>query len=170
MYSSETAIWEDSVLKSPYKWRPNYNAGWAAVNEHHYEKAILYFERAIQINPYKIEAYVNLGSTYMQISNYYSAIEAYRRGLAVTSEEPVLLVSLGNAYREAGQLQDAIEVFEKSLVIDPSIISAYRALAEIYAAIDDRNNALHNVRKARKLDAVEESLILLENKILRMRK
>jgi len=169
MYSSETSIWEDTVSKSPDKWRPNYNAGCAAVAEHHYEKAIHYFERSIQINPYKIEGYTNLGSTYMLVSDYYSAIEAYRRGLAVSADEPVLLVSLGNAYREAGQLQDAIEVFEKTVVIDPGIITAYRTLAELYASIGDRNKALYNVRTARKLDAEDASLVSLENKILRLR-
>jgi tetratricopeptide (TPR) repeat protein len=169
MYSSETSIWEDSVSKSPDKWRPNYNAGCSAVNEHHYEKAIHYFERAIQINPYKIEAYVNLGSTYINLSDYYSAIEAYQRGMAVSADEPVLLHSLGNVYREAGQLQDAIEVFEKSVVIDPDDISSYSSLAELYAAIGDRNKALYNVRKARKLDAEDASLVSLENKILKSR-
>jgi tetratricopeptide (TPR) repeat protein len=115
MYSSETSIWEDAVSKSPGKWRPNYNAGCAAVTEHHYKKAVQYFERAIQINPYKIEGYVNLGSTYVKLSDYYSAIEAYRRGMRIAPDEPVLLLSLANAYKEIGQLQDAHDVYEEAL-------------------------------------------------------
>jgi lysylphosphatidylglycerol synthetase-like protein (DUF2156 family) len=43
-YSSRTSMWEDSVTKSPEKWRPNYNAGWAAVDEHQYEKALFYLK------------------------------------------------------------------------------------------------------------------------------
>jgi len=168
LYSSRSSLWEDAVSKSPDKWRPNYNAGCALADEQHYQKALHYFQRAIQINPFKIEGYSNLGSTYLLLSDPHSAIEAYRKGLAVRGDELILLVNLGNAYRQAGQLQDAIEVLEKSVYLNPGIIRSYRMLAELYVTIGDQENALHNVRKARELDDRDPSLVSLEEKILRL--
>lgn len=167
LYKFQSSLWEDAVSKSPAKWRPNYNAGNACIDEHQYEKALYFFQRSIQINPYKIEGYSNLGSAYMSLSDYYSAIEAYRKGLAVRDDEPVLLVNLGNAYRQAGQLQDAIEVLEKAVHINPGIVSAYRMLAELYVTIGNHEKALQNVREARKLDDQDASLFSLEEEMLR---
>ncbi|MDO9310038.1 MAG: tetratricopeptide repeat protein [Deltaproteobacteria bacterium] len=169
LYSSSLALWQDSVSKSPDKWRPNYNAGVAAIDEQQYQKAIPFFRRSIQISPYKIEGYSNLGSTYLALADFHSAISAYLEGLAVGGDSPVLLVNLGNAYRQAGQLQDAIEVLEKSVQANPYLIMPYRILAELYAGLGHREKALQNVRMARELDSGDHSLVLLEEEILKLK-
>ena len=169
LYSSPSALWEDSVSKSPAKWRPNYNAGVAAVEEQKYPKALNFFQQSIQANPYKLEGYANLGSTYLTLGNYHSAIDAYMAGLAVGGDDPVLLVNLGNAYRQAGQLRDAIEVLEQAVHVNHGLSEPYRMLAELYAELGQRDKALRSVRKARELDAVDSGLVSLEEEILKLK-
>lgn len=166
LYSSRSSIWEDALSKGQDKWRTFYNAGCANVDEQHYEKALSYFQRAIEIEPLNTVGYSNLGSTYISLGDYYSAIEIYHKGLAVKEDEPVLLVNLGSAYWKIGQLQDAIEVLETAVSINPGIARAYRNLAELYAEIDNREKALKNAYKVRALAADDTSLITLERDIV----
>jgi tetratricopeptide (TPR) repeat protein len=169
VYRSQSSLWEDAVSKSPGKWRPNYNAGNACIDEQQYEKALYFFRRSIQINPLKVEGYSNLGSTCLLLSDYHTAIEAFRAGLALGGDDPVLLVNLGTAYREAGQLQDAIDVLEKSVREYPDLVISYRILAELYVGLGQKKHALRNVRMARALDAADAQLAALEEEIVKLK-
>ena len=167
VYSSRTSIWEDAVVKSPNKWRPNYNAGWAAVNEHHYEKARYYFTRSIEINPYEIRGYANLGSTQMLLGDYGAAIAAYRRGLMIMADEPVLLENLGKAYSEAGQHSAAVEAFEQAVSLRPVGFGSYGALAELYAIMGNIDTSCQVIQKARDVHSPDASLDSLEKELCR---
>lgn len=51
-------------------------------NEH--EKAVRYYQRAVQLHPTYGAAWTLMGHEYLEMKNSHAAIEAYRRGIGKT--------------------------------------------------------------------------------------
>ncbi len=67
---SPESIWHDTVLKSPYKYRPNLNLSLEYMKTKEYGLCVGYAERAIKIDPLKPTGYLNAASCYIKQKNW----------------------------------------------------------------------------------------------------
>jgi TolB-like protein/tetratricopeptide (TPR) repeat protein len=109
-------------------------------------EAITEAQKTIQVDPNYIMAYYVMGSAYSEMGMHFEAIEAHKKGLAIS---PGFEVGLGVAYARAGQKENALEVaagMEKN-------IDKWNAwgLAEIYAALGDKDKSIYYLEEAYKL-------------------
>ncbi len=107
------------------------------------EEAIIEADKTLQIDPDYVMAYFVKGSAYAELGRYAEAIEIHKKGLAIA---PAYNVGLGVAYAKAGQKEDALAVaseMEKNL--DPW--NAW-GLAEVYAALEDKDKAMYFLEEA----------------------
>jgi tetratricopeptide (TPR) repeat protein len=107
------------------------------------EEAIIEADKTLQIDPYYVMAYYVKGSAYAELGRYSEAIEIQKKGLAIA---PAFNVGLGVAYAKAGQKESALEVasqMEKNL-------DSWNAwgLAEVYAALEDKDKAIYFLEEA----------------------
>ncbi|HWR74789.1 MAG TPA: tetratricopeptide repeat protein, partial [Bacteroidales bacterium] len=109
----------------------------------HNEEAITEADKTLQIDPDYVMAYYVKGSAYAGLGRYSEAIEIHKQGLAIAEGYNV---GLGVAYAMAGQNENALGVasgMEKNL-------DAWNAwgLAEIYAALGDKDKAIYFLEEA----------------------
>ena len=107
------------------------------------EEAIIEADKTLQIDPNYVMAYYVKGSAYAELGRYPEAIETHKKGLAIA---PAFNVGLGVAYAKAGQKENALAVaseMEKNL--DPW--NAW-GLAEVYAALEDKDKAFYFLEEA----------------------
>ena len=107
------------------------------------EEAIIEADKTLQIDPNYVMAYYVKGSAYAEMGRYAEAIEIHKKGLAIA---PAFNVGLGVAYAKAGQKENALEVaseMEKNL-------DSWNAwgLAELYAALEDKDKAIYFLEEA----------------------
>lgn len=148
VFTSELALWQDAVLKSPKKWRPHFNLGNTLRDQIKAAKstgernttikqAILSFEKAVELNPSHVPAISNLGHLYYSTGDLEKSRDVYLAGLRVDPSSPELHVNLGMLYYNTRNLQPAKVEFEKALASQPNNPSALLNLGMVFHQEND---------------------------------
>ncbi len=117
--------------------------GWLYLWMGHNEQAITEADKTLQIDPNYVMAYYVKGSAYAEMGRYPEAIEIHKQGLAIYE---AYNVGLGVAYAKAGQKENALEVASKM----EQNLDSWNAwgLAEIYAALGDKDKSIYFLEEA----------------------
>jgi tetratricopeptide (TPR) repeat protein len=110
-----------------YVWRGN---TW--YNKKEYDKAIIDYDKAIEINSNYALAFYNRGFAWVAKKDYYKAIEDYRKAIAIDPNYASAYVIKASILRAMKKYDTAIEDYNKTIAIDPSYANAYynRGLAK----------------------------------------
>ncbi|MCJ7819778.1 MAG: hypothetical protein MUP53_01130, partial [Bacteroidales bacterium] len=120
--------------------------GWLYLWVGRNEEALTEARKTLQIDPNYTMAYYVMGSAFTEMGMHFEAIEAHKKGLAIS---PGFEVGLGVAYARAGQKENALEV---AAGMEKNFNKWYAwGLAEIYAALGDKDKAIHYLEEAYRL-------------------
>lgn len=107
------------------------------------------YNHSIQLNPGDSRIYSPLGDLLFAQRKYEEAISAYEKSLALNPNNPRDRLNLAKAYRIAKRYDDALSSYENALSLSPRDRSrAYRGMASVYAAKNDRERASQFAQKA----------------------
>ena len=114
------------------------------------QKAIVSFERAIDINPNHRDAHLELGIVYGQRGRLDAAEEHYEQAIRIDSDYSEAHNNLGTVYARQAQWDKAIEEYRKALEnpMYPWPDSAYYNLARALSQIGEYDEALIALRNA----------------------
>ena len=96
-----------------------------------YDKAIEYYNKALEIKPDDPGTIHNLGLAYVCKENYEEAISSYRKSLNIDPEDAVTWDNLGIAYEYNNEFKNAKDAYQKALDFDPSDNEISLHLSEI---------------------------------------
>lgn len=137
-YSSELAIWSDTVAKVPGNYRAQLSLG-AALAElpNRLPDAIARFEAALRIHPEYAEAHYDLGVAYARLPGRLpDAIAQFNAALKINPDYAEARNDLGEAYaRTPGRLPDAIAQFDAALKINPDDAKAHYNLGLAWSGV-----------------------------------
>ena len=102
--------------------------------EMNYEKAVVYFDRLIEIEPQNPRGYTGLAETYIAQGDTDKAVIVLEDGFEQLSGD-----------RE--YLKDAVDIYENIIDHEPENSDAYLGLAAVYNALDDKENAIDILQK-----------------------
>ena len=106
----------------------NLNLGSKSALDGDYEKAISYYNKAIELDPSLAEAYGFRGNLYAVMDNFEKAIEDCTEAIKLNPNLAMAYSLRGISYFKLGNDKNAIEDLEKALKIDPNDESAKQAL------------------------------------------
>jgi serine/threonine protein kinase/tetratricopeptide (TPR) repeat protein len=91
------------------------------------DRAILFFERAVQLDPSYSRAYLQLGAAYSTKASYLAMPELHERAITHLRRAIELRPTLATAWRELGsalvdmgQTDEAIDALQRALALDPA--------------------------------------------------
>jgi len=84
-----------------------FNQGIALLEKRQYDRAIAFFNEALEINPGDAKAYCNRGWAYAGKSQYDKAISDYTRAIEINSRYADAYINRGWAYHYTGQYDKA---------------------------------------------------------------
>ena len=113
-----------------------------------YQKAIEYYEKALEIKPDKHEALNNMGVAYRNMGNHEKAIESYKKALEIKPDKHEALYNMGNTYDDLGNHEKAIESYKKALEIKPDKDEALNNMGVAYGNMADYKKAIECYEKA----------------------
>ncbi len=102
--------------------------------EMNYEKAVVYFDRLIEVEPKNPRGYTGLAETYIAQGNTDKAVAVLENGFEQLSGD-----------RE--YLKDVADIYENIINNEPENSDAYLGIAAIYHALDDKEKAINILQK-----------------------
>ena len=79
-----------------------------------YNRAILYYKKAIELRPNDAHAYNNLGNAYKEIGSYSNAINAYNNAIRLKPDYSSAHYNLGIVYQKDDDFNSALESYKKA--------------------------------------------------------
>ncbi|CAF1358621.1 unnamed protein product [Adineta steineri] len=146
-----------------------------------YEKAICYYEQALEIrqktlpsnHPHLATSYNNIGVAYNSMGEYSKALSYYEKALEIwqkslPSNHPSLATSYNNiglVFQKMGEYSQALSYYEKALEIwqktlpsnHPLLATSYNNIAGVYDDMGDYSKALSYYEKA--LEICQKTLL-----------
>ena len=82
-------------------------------------KAVLYYQKALELNPEFGTAWFNIGKAYYRLGDPKSALAAFQRAVELKPDHKSAWNNLGVAYRRQGRYKEACHSYRKAIALDP---------------------------------------------------
>ena len=123
-----------------------------------HEKAIDYFEKAVEIDPEFAFAWDNIGISYRKVGDYDKALYAYQRSLEIDSTGLMPLQNIAIVYRFKKEYDKAIAAYNRLAEIDKDNPETYYGIGQVYTVfLNDHEKGLENMCKAYNLYVKQKS-------------
>ena len=129
-----------------------YNQGTAYGAKGEHDRAILDYDKAIQIDPRFALAYYNRGVAYEAKGKYDRAILDYDRAIQIDPRFALAYCSRGNVYLEKGEYDRAILDYDRAIQIDPRDTHAYNNRGSAYYKKGEHDRAILDYDRAIQID------------------
>ena len=158
--SSAERTLEQAMLMNNQVAETFYLLGFVYSKKGRFKKAILAFERALNLDPFHTEAAIALSSLYNDVGRYKEGAAVFlkakkRLGQSLPGHDPRINQNLAKRHYELGLLylrferfQEAHHEFAKALNLEPENLSYSIQMAKCMAKIGDREGASSLLRKS----------------------
>jgi len=126
--------------------------GRGALLEHKDNKAIDYFQKALQRNPDYLRARVGLAKAYTILNQQEEAAQAWKQVLTLNENNQRAHLFLGNMYLDQEKFEEAIVHLQKAVDLAPQSIHVYNNLGMAYGSIKNNKKAIEYYEKAIEMD------------------
>ncbi len=130
VWSDEELLWRDTVIKSPRKYRPNYNLG-VVLMRHSPKEAETYLSQAVDIDPSNPLALKSLGEVYFDRGEVGKAEATWKRALDLDPGDAETHADLGKLYLDRRDFFSSREHLRIAQRLRPSTWRPYFYLARL---------------------------------------
>ena len=117
-----------------------------------FNKAEIFFSRAININKKNIIAIINIANNFKYKLDFDKADEFYKKSLDINSNHVSAILNYGNLKFLINDYKNGLDLLNKALNINDKLIPVHLNLAIIYQSLGDFKNALKHLDKINDLD------------------
>jgi serine/threonine protein kinase/tetratricopeptide (TPR) repeat protein len=125
-----------------------YIAAWIFYLAREYEQTINRCRKALEIEPNYGFAHYWLGLAYEQKGRYKEAVAEFKKAIHLLQSTPFAMAALGHAQGTAGHSQEAQKVLRDLMESSTRIYAEPLGIAEIYAALEERDQAFEWLDRA----------------------
>jgi tetratricopeptide (TPR) repeat protein len=148
VYQNPEALWSDTVAKNPICWMAHNNLGTEFFRKGQTDKAMIHFQKALEIKPDYVEALNNLGNVFLRQGLLDEAIVQYNKALEIAPDYASAHTNLGNAFLDKGEVSESIEHYLKALQFRPDLAEAHHNLGVARAHQGKTEEAVRHYQKA----------------------
>ncbi|MGA2668553.1 MAG: tetratricopeptide repeat protein [Ignavibacteria bacterium] len=124
-----------------------------------YRKAMVCYDRALELLPVYTQAIFNKGNIYYDLNRHKDAIECYNRVLKIAPYYIKVYINRGNEYVKTNQYSRALKEYTKAIQMDDTYPEAYNNRGNAYMEMGKLENAFKDYRKALELDLFDPDTI-----------
>ncbi len=125
-----------------------YNDGLKWLNANDYEKALPYFQKAVEIDANFAFAWDNLGIIHRNLGNYKEAIKAYKKSIDINEINRTPLQNLALVYMFQEKYKKAIRTYKKLGKINEDNPEVFYGIGNAYKNLEEYEKSLDNMCKA----------------------
>lgn len=146
-WESPLSLWQDSVNKSPNKWRPRFQLAFAQYEDGRFADAAQSYERASQLGPVDDQLLVDWALALDQTGRWNEAIDKLRQA-AVFRNTAHLHSQIGMVYGRHGRSQEALQELAEAEKINPDYDMTYVYRGNIQELAGDKASAAREYQHA----------------------
>jgi len=124
------------------------NIGNSYYQKGEYEKALEYYQKAININPKHTSAHYNIGIIYQNRNEDDKALEYYQKAININPKYVDAYNNIGIIYQNRNEDDKALEYYQKAININPKYALAHNNMAIIYDERNEDDKALEYFQKS----------------------
>ena len=109
------------------------------------------YRRAISLNPRHADAHINLGRLMHEAGHTAKAARHYLQALWYQPRNATAAFNFGVALEDMGRVRQAVKAYQRCIASDAAFADAYYNLGTLLEKIDDRQCAICNLTKYKKL-------------------
>lgn len=163
VWSNPISLWQDTLRKSPKKWRAYLQLAQSYYDAGEYTRAIEMFEKVRQIEPPDYNTLVNHAVALQRANRLDEAVVKLRDAAA---KDPTAHVysQIGMVYAQQGKRAEALEALAAAEKLDANWAPTYNYRAKVHFQAQEWDDAVANYRRALALDP---SLTDARNELMR---
>ncbi|HEX3093801.1 MAG TPA: tetratricopeptide repeat protein [Candidatus Angelobacter sp.] len=139
----------EALTSYPHDKHLHWLAGWwLQLDQNQSQRAVVMFERVMQIDPKFADAYNEAAYCYARQGDMDKAFADIKRYTELVPNEPNPQDSFAEISRMAGRFEDALTHYRMSLKIDPTFHESQLGLGDTYALMGDQQKARAEYAKA----------------------
>lgn len=144
----------DKRFRKPVGYALDYlKLGNAEFDKKNYQKAIEYYDKAIELKPNYAEAWGLKGGMLDKLGRPDEALKALDKAIEIKSDDANIWGLKGGMLANLGRYEEALKVYDKAIELKPDYAISWYSRACVYSLKGDKENALKNLPKAIELDA-----------------
>jgi len=151
VFSSQDALWADTLAQNPSCSSAQNNFGLLLAQKGQVDEGIAHFQRALEIDPNVAEAHFNLGFYLARKGQTDEAITHFQRALEINPSIAEAHFKLGLYLARKGQTDEAITHFRRALEINPDNAEAHYNLGAALILKGQLDEAMFQVKEALRL-------------------
>ncbi len=155
LWGKPIEFYKDILKHEPQSARISNNLGNLYFNQRDREKAEFYYRQAVEIGDSFPQPYFNLGSILQAKGDVYGAIKLYEQAIAINPNFYYSYQNLAVIYAQQGKLAKAKENVEKLKLLLPNNPRIFYNSALIYLALNDKKQALADLKEGKKYAALD---------------
>lgn len=161
VWRTKESLWEDTVAKSPGKYRTWGNLGVAYAHHGKDEEAVKCYRKALSIEPKFQNGMFNLSNALLALNRPKEAVETTFKLLEINkgaARLPPVAYTLAHGLARIGRLDDAIAVLSDLLEAEPGNGRAHKLLGLVYLQKNQPRFALMHFHQATKCQVKDTDL------------
>jgi len=113
-----------------------------------YEKALPYFQNAVEKHPNYADAWFCIGYCSDELGYYHEAVEAFKQAIRIKPDYAEAYYNLGVVYDSLERYYKAVEAFKQAIRIKPDDAEAYCNLGVVYGKLERYYKAVEAFKQA----------------------
>lgn len=152
LYQSSTEKLTEALKTEPDSVPVHYLLGLDYYRLREFPRAVVEFQRVLQLSPDYALAVFNLGLAYARTGDFDQAIQTLKHALDLDGTNFSAAYNLGAAYTQKKMVPEAVAAFRQTIAIAPQYAPGHRALGELLLYQGDVDESLAELRRAADLD------------------
>ncbi|MCE0497325.1 MAG: tetratricopeptide repeat protein [Methylacidiphilales bacterium] len=147
-YTSEEALWTDTLAKNPNCWAGYSNLGMLSMGKGQVDEAIAWYEKGLEVSPNLALTRDNLGAALLKEGRVDEAVAQFQKALEIIPNYTDAHYNLGNAFAQKGRVDEAIDQYQKALELTPDDALAHNNLGNAFVQKGQVDEAVVQFQKA----------------------
>ena len=127
-FSSQEALWRDTLRQNPAAWIAHNNLGAILMQKGMNEEAASHFREVFRLKPDHAEAFNNLGLLKLYAGKPDRAVPYFKKAIRLQPNIALFELNLGTALFSLGKTDEAAAHYRKAIAVNPSLGEAYFSL------------------------------------------
>jgi len=146
-YTDIESLWRDTIKKNPHCWLAQNNLGMILDLRGENDKALIYYQKALQVEPENTETLSNIASALAEQGKFDEALVYFNRALQVNPDHPAAHYNLAHMLKKSGRPNEAVSHYYSALRAKPDFIEARYNLALLLESLGKIDEALQQYRQ-----------------------
>jgi len=152
MWRDSGSLWEAALKVNKTSFAAYHNFGWVCMKRGELDKALFFFQKALERAPRLNTAYLNMGVVLRLKGNIEQARAMFEKAAELDPFEPASGIYLGTLLKEQGKNEEAIPILRKFVERIPKSAALRTQLALAYFETGRESEALKELNTAEQID------------------